>query len=222
MLTLESLLVQQGGFTLTANLSVPVGTHVAVMGPSGAGKSTLLLAIAGFCALRSGRILWQGMDIARLAAPLRPAAMLFQDQNLFPHLSLLENVVLGLTAGKRAGADQIQAAQAALARVGLGGLDKRKPAQISGGQAARAALARMLLQARPIWLLDEPFAALDQQLRRDMLALTAKVARETKATVLMVTHQTQDAAAFADLVIALDKGNAHAPISADVYLSKSL
>lgn len=220
MLTLESMVVQQGGFTLTANLSVPLGAHVAVMGPSGAGKSTLLLAIAGFGAVQSGRILWQGADITPLPAPLRPTAMLFQDQNLFAHLTLVQNVVLGLTAGKRAHAAQWDTAHDALRRVGLAGMESRKPSQVSGGQAARAALARMLLQARPIWLLDEPFAALDQTLRREMLDLTAEVAHQTKATVLMVTHQPQDAADFAQLVIALKDGAALPPVTAAQYLPR--
>ncbi|MDZ7905466.1 MAG: ATP-binding cassette domain-containing protein [Cypionkella sp.] len=219
MLTLENLNLRQDSFSLTANFSVESGARLAIMGASGAGKSTLLLAIAGFVLPRSGRVFWNDQDITKLAAAQRPAAILFQDQNLFPHLTLIENVVLGKTKGQRASAQQRQEAGAALSRVGLSGLEARKPAQVSGGQAARAALARMLLQGRPLWLLDEPFAALDEDLRREMLDLTGEVAGQIGATVMMITHQRQDAAQFAQSVVYVAEGVARAPISAADHLS---
>jgi thiamine transport system ATP-binding protein len=202
-----------GSFSLTANFSISAGARLAVMGPSGAGKSSLLLAIAGFIAPTSGRILWGEQDLTTRDPAQRPVSMLFQDQNLFPHLTLLQNVVLGLTAGRRASAEQIAKAEEALAQVGLAGFGSRRPAQVSGGQMGRAALARVLLQARPILLLDEPFAALDSDLRHQMLDLVVEVAVQTTAIVLMVTHDERDAARFASHVIHVDHGVAHPPRS---------
>ncbi len=209
LLTIENLRLSLGSFALSADFALPAGARAVVMGPSGAGKSSLLLAIAGFIAPVSGRVLWQGRDLGPLFVDSRPVSMLFQDQNLFPHLTLLQNVVLGLTAGRRASAEQIRLAEGALTKVGLAGLGARKPAQVSGGQMGRAALARVLLQARPILLLDEPFAALDHNLRLQMLDLVKDVASQTRATVLMVTHDERDAARFAQRIIRVENGTAH-------------
>ena len=213
MLVLDHVKLSLGSFSLTADFSINSGARVAVMGPSGAGKSSLLLAIAGFIAPTSGRILWGEQDLTPLDPSQRPVSMLFQDQNLFPHLTLLQNVVLGLTAGRRASAEQIAKAEKALAQVGLAGFGSRRPAQVSGGQMGRAALARVLLQARPVLLLDEPFSALDSDLRHQMLHLVMQVAAQTGATVLMVTHDAGDAARFASHVINVDHGVAHPPRS---------
>jgi len=208
-----------GEFTLSANWQVPAGAKLAVIGPSGAGKSSLLLAMAGFLQPAKGRIFWDGQDITLLPAQGRPVSMLFQDQNLFPHLTLAQNIVLGLTAGRRAAPDQLARADLALARVGLQGMGGRKPAQVSGGQMARAALARVLLQARPLLLLDEPFAALDAALRVDMLDLLDQVAFETQATVLLVSHDLRDAQRFASHVVQVLGGVAAAPVAKDAFFT---
>jgi thiamine transport system ATP-binding protein len=213
MLVLDNVNLSLGSFTLTANFSIGPSARVAVMGPSGAGKSSLLLAIAGFIPPTSGRVLMDGQDLTARDPAQRPVSMLFQDQNLFPHLTLLQNVLLGLTAGRSASAAQLAQAEAALAKVGLTGYGNHKPAKVSGGQMGRAALARVLLQARPILLLDEPFAALDSDLRHQMLDLVVQVAVQTNATVLMVTHDDRDAARFASHLIAVDNGVAQPPLS---------
>ena len=206
MLHLDNLRLALGNFSLTANLTIEAGSRVAVMGPSGAGKSSLLLAIAGFLAPSSGRVIWGEKDVTALDPAQRPISILFQDQNLFPHLTLLQNVVLGLTAGRRATPAQIEQAEAALAQVGLSGFGARKLAQVSGGQMGRAALARVLLQARPIVLLDEPFSALDADLRMQMVDLVTDVAMQTRATVLMVTHDDRDAARFGGQEMRIENG----------------
>ncbi len=206
MLKFENLKLVLGGFTLTADFALESGARMAVVGPSGAGKSSLLLAIAGFVAPVSGQILWNSQDLTAIEPAQRPVSILFQDQNLFPHLSLLQNVTLGLTAGRRASGAQIAQAEEALSNVGLAGFGARKPAQVSGGQMGRAALARVLLQARPILLLDEPFAALDSDLRHQMLDLVMDVAAQTHATVLMVTHDARDAVRFASHMIKVENG----------------
>ncbi len=211
MLTLDGLQLVQDGFRLSADLSVSTGARVAVMGPSGAGKSTLLAAIAGYLPLQAGRLLWQGQDIGGLAPGLRPLSILFQDGNLFPHLSVARNLGLGLRPDLRLSADQHDAVASALARVGLAGMAARKPGSLSGGQQARVALARALLRARPLLLLDEPFAALGPALKAEMLELVADILNQTGATLLMVTHDPRDAVALTPQTILVADGTAHPP-----------
>ena len=196
MLQLDHLILSQGDFRLTADWSAAPGARIALMGPSGAGKSTLLAALAGFLAPEAGRILWNGQNLAGVAPKDRPVTILFQDQNLFPHLTVAQNLGLGVRPDLRLSpADDVLIEQA-LARVGLDGMGARRPAQLSGGQASRAALARALLRARPILLLDEPFAALGPALRQEMLTLVRAVAGDSGALVLMVTHDPEDALAL--------------------------
>ena len=210
-LTLERVRIAQDDFGLAADLTVPPGARVAVLGPSGAGKSTLLGAIAGFLPLAAGRILWNGADLAPLAPGERPLSILFQDQNLFPHLTAAQNVGLALRPSLSLSRDETARVDAALTRVGLDGLGARRPAQLSGGQQGRVALARALLRARPILLLDEPFAALGPALKSEMLALVAEIASEAGATLLMVTHEPRDAEAISDSVILVAEGRAAPP-----------
>ncbi len=211
MLTLETVAITQDTFRLTADFSVAAGARVAVVGPSGAGKSTLLSVIAGFFPVAAGRILWQGRDITRAAPARRPLSILFQDQNLFPHLTVAENVGLGLRPDLRLSAADKDRVEAALARTGLAGMAARKPATLSGGQQSRVALARALLRARPLMLLDEPFAALGPALKAEMLDLVAEIAAETGATVLMVSHDPADARRFATSTILVAEGIAQPP-----------
>ena len=211
MLHLDHLRLTEPGFALTADLTVPKGARVAVIGPSGAGKSTLLNAIAGFVSPSAGGILWQGAELTALPPGDRPLTILFQDQNLFPHLTVAQNLGLGLSPRLRLSADQHKAIDHALDRVGLATLGPRLPSQLSGGQQGRAALARALLRARPMLLLDEPFAALGPALKADMLDLVSEVAEEAGATVLMVTHDPMDAKRFADQTILVADGMAQPP-----------
>ncbi len=212
MLTLENLQITLGDWRLRADFSVDAGARVAVLGPSGAGKSTLLAAIAGFLPAQ-GRVLWEGADISGIAPGARPVSMLFQDNNLFPHMSAAQNVGLGLRPDLRLSAAQKVDVAAALERVGLAGLGERKPAALSGGQIARVALARALLRHRPLMLLDEPFGALGPALKAEMLGLLGELLDETGATLLMVSHEPEDARAIADRVILVADGVAHAPVA---------
>lgn len=211
MLHLDHLLLTEPGFALRADLTVPKGARVAVIGASGAGKSTLLNAIAGFVTPTEGRVLWDGTDLTPMPPGDRPLTILFQDQNLFPHLTVAQNLGLGLSPRLRLTPDQHKAIEMALDRVGLSGLGPRLPSQLSGGQQGRTALARALLRARPLLLLDEPFAALGPALKADMLDQVADVAAETGATVLMVTHDPEDAKRFADQTILVADGIASPP-----------
>jgi thiamine transport system ATP-binding protein len=211
MLRIENTVIENGTFCLSADLQVDTGQLVAVIGPSGAGKSTLIGAIAGFYPLRNGRIIWNDTDISGVEPGKRPVAMLFQDSNLFPHLSVAQNVGLGIRPDLKLSPKQSETVQSAIARVGLDGMAERKPAALSGGQQSRAALARVLVQDRPLLLLDEPFAALGPALKMEMLDLVNELVRETGATLLMVSHAPEDARLIASQVILVEGGEAHSP-----------
>ena len=218
MLTLEDLRVVLDGFTLEGSLEVSKGARVAVMGPSGAGKSTLLNVVAGFQEAE-GRLLWEGREIGALPPADRPVSMIFQDNNLFPHLTAFQNVGLGISPALKLSGTETARVMEALARVGLDGLEDRKPAALSGGQQSRLALARVLLQDKPLVLLDEPFAALGPALRVEMLGLVKELVAETGATLLMVTHDPKDAVLIADHCILVADGHVAAPKEIEAFMA---
>ena len=211
MLLLDRRTLTQGTFRLTADWTANAGDRIAILGPSGGGKSTLLSAIAGFLMPTGGRIRWQGQDITDTPPGARPVSILFQDQNLFPHLTVARNLALGISPGLRMAPGDTERIKQVLSRTGLADMGDRRPATLSGGQQGRVALARALLRARPVLLLDEPFAALGPALKAEMLALLAEVATETNALTLLVTHDPADARAFAPLTVLVADGIAHAP-----------
>jgi thiamine transport system ATP-binding protein len=218
MLSLNKVEIALGTFRLSADFQVAMGQKIAVVGPSGAGKSTLVGALCGFIDLDAGQLAIDGRDITKAKPVERDMAMLFQDNNLFPHLTIAQNVGLGLRPVLRLTIDENAKVQDALARVGLGDFSARKPAELSGGQQSRAALARALVQSKSWMILDEPFAALGPALRAEMLDLVAEVAEETATGVMMVTHAPEDARRIADSVIFVADGVAHAPQStADLF-----
>ena len=214
MLRLENLLVQQDDFRLMADVRFPDAALTAVVGPSGAGKSTVLSVIAGFYAATRGDVLWQDRPVTGLAPAKRPCAILFQDNNLFPHLTAAQNVALGLGKGTRPTAAVFDA----LADVGLQGLEDRKPAQLSGGQQSRVALARVMLQDKPVVLLDEPFSALGPAMRTEMIALVRDRLVAKGRTVIMVTHDRSDANA-ADFVSVVADGRVAQPVETSALLA---
>jgi len=213
-LTLEKVVLARDDFSVDFSLEVAAGSFAAVMGPSGSGKTTLLNLVAGFLRPRSGRILIDGADVAPLRPSERPVSMIFQENNLFAHLDVAGNVGLGRSPSLRLSADDRVAVSAALAATGLAGKEKRLPAELSGGERQRVAIARALVRDRPLLLLDEPFAALGPALRDDMLDLLRGLQRERLMTVLLVTHQPDDARRVADAMIFVQDGRiaAHGPI----------
>ena len=213
MLTCEGLVFQQGAFTLTADIVVPAGKATALIGPSGAGKSTLLAGIAGFLLLTSGRLYWEDVDLSQLAPGVRLVSMLFQDNNLFPHLTAAQNIGLGLRPDLRLSPDELAPIEDALIAVGLQGVSDRKPNALSGGQQSRVALARVLVADRPIVLLDEPFAALGPALKDEMLDLVQSKLVAAGKTVIMVTHDPADARRIADLAALVANGRVAVPIA---------
>lgn len=210
VLRLDHVRLRVGDFQIRADQIDLTSNIYAVLGPSGAGKSTLLSAIAGFLTPVQGSILWNDDDITRTPPAQRPVGMVFQDNNLFPHLSLYRNVALAVTHKSRLTREQDEKVRRALDRVGLQGLGDRRPAQVSGGQNSRAALARVLIQGRPIMALDEPFAALGPALKTEMLDLVAELAHEHGTLVLMVTHDPNDARRIAPKTIMVADGQIHA------------
>ena len=169
------------------------GSFTAIIGPSGGGKSTLLNLIAGFETPDSGRVLIDGKDVSALPPDQRQVSFIFQDNNAFAHLDLWKNVAIGIAPSLKLDAEQRKRVDAALAEVGLSALAHRKPGEISGGERQRVAIARALVRDKPVLLLDEPFAALGPALRRDMLDLVKAMQSNRGLTVLMVSHQPEDA-----------------------------
>ena len=188
---------------------VPSGALCLVTGPSGSGKSTLLALVAGFETPSAGRIVIGEEDWTGREPGERPVTVVFQEHNLFPHLDVATNVVLGIGPRRRVTPDDRERTEDALARVGLGGKGGRLPGELSGGERQRAALARAVLRDQPVLLLDEPFAALGPALRSEMLELVASVAAERSATVLLVTHQPLDAQSVATYALFLNEGTVH-------------
>lgn len=217
MLDLQDIAIPMDRGVLRARGTLEPGQRIAVLGASGAGKSTLLDAIAGFRPLSAGRMLWQGHEITTAPPQERPVSILFQDNNLFAHLSLTRNLGLALRPdGGRLTAEMAGQVNRALASVGLDGFGPRLPGTLSGGQLSRAALARVLLQDRPILLLDEPFAALGPATRSDMLSLVVDTVAGRDVLLILVTHDPDEARRFATHVIMVADGSVAPPVETEV------
>ena len=187
-------------------LSVKQGELVAVLGPSGAGKSTLLNLVAGFLPPASGTIMIENNEHTRTPPAKRPVSMLFQENNLFTHLTVRQNIGLGLNPGLKLSSAQVSKLDTIAATMGLDSLLNRLPGELSGGQRQRVALARCLVREQPVLLLDEPFSALDPALRQEMLALVQDVCRRQQLTLLMVSHSVEDAARIAPRCLVVADG----------------
>jgi thiamine transport system ATP-binding protein len=219
MILIENAIFKKKKFSLAIDLHVKPECFVAVLGASGAGKSTLLSIIAGFEDLERGKLWLDGADMQNVPPAQRPVSMIFQDHNVFAHLSVWDNVALGIAPSLKLDEEEKTQVDAALVRVGLLQYAKRKPGNISGGERQRVALARVLVRKRKILLLDEPFAALDPGLRHDMLDLVSDLRREHALTVLMVTHQPEEALRAADEIIFVADGKVREPIAAQTFFN---
>lgn len=181
------------------------GEVVALLGASGSGKSTLLRVIAGLITPDFGRIEVGGEDVTRTPTHRRGIGMVFQDNQLFPHRTTIENVEFGL---KLAGVDRQERRQRAerwLDRVGLGGFGPRLVTELSGGEAKRVALARTLVGEPPVVLLDEPLTGLDRALHDALVDELAEILRDADATAILVTHDVDEASALADRTLMLSE-----------------
>lgn len=187
-------------------LSVARGEQVAILGPSGAGKSTLLSLIAGFLTPARGTLLIEGEDHTTTPPSRRPVSMLFQENNLFSHLNVEQNIGLGLDPGLKLSAEQKEKRLHIAQQMGIETLMARLPGELSGGQRQRVALARCLVREQPILLLDEPFSALDPVLRQEMLTLVSDICHARQLTLLMVSHSVEDAARIAPRSVVVADG----------------
>jgi putative spermidine/putrescine transport system ATP-binding protein len=208
-----SLSVQNLTVTLGKNpilrgvdLDIPAGSFFSLLGPSGCGKSTLLKTVAGLLPQDGGHILWNGEVIDGLPPEKRGMVMVFQDLRLFPHMTVLDNVAFSLKMQGESKTARVRAAREMLARVRLEGLENRRPHQLSGGQQQRTALARALVAKPRALLLDEPFSSLDAPLRADMRALVKQLRQSLGVTMLLVTHDPEEALAMSDAVAVMAAG----------------
>jgi thiamine transport system ATP-binding protein len=206
LLEVADLTLEYLDFLARYSLAVPAGAMCGLIGPSGGGKTTLLHAIAGFARPTRGSLRFAGRDLLGLKPAERPLSILFQDHNLFPHLTAAQNVGLGIDPSLRLNPAQQERAAEALGRVGLAGLGGRLPAELSGGQRQRVALARALVRRRPLMLLDEPFGGLDPGLRQEMIALVDQLRRDEGLTVLISIHTPEDLGEHADLMAFIAEG----------------
>jgi len=188
------------------SFEVPAGSLLTLLGPSGCGKTTILRAIAGFVAPEAGRIEVGGVEITALPPERRQTAMLFQNYALFPHMTVVQNVAFGLKMRRLGRAEIAAKVAAALALVRLEALAGRYPAELSGGQQQRAALARALVTEPQLLLLDEPFGALDQNLREAMQVELRKLQQRLGITTILVTHDQQEALILSDLIAVMNAG----------------
>ena len=209
---------EENYLAISANLSLESDKIYAVIGPSGAGKSTFLNLISGFSEISSGSILWNEQEISDLPPSKRNISILFQDNNLFPHLSVWRNLALAVSHWPKISNDDEAKLHSVISEVGIRGLENRKPSQLSGGQQSRVALARVLLQKNKILLLDEPFAALGPSLKDQMLELIEKIARKRGLLVLMVTHDPADANKIASQTIVVKNNKVHPPLNTNKAL----
>jgi ABC-type Fe3+/spermidine/putrescine transport system ATPase subunit len=188
------------------DLSVEPGEFLTLLGPSGSGKTTVLKLVGGFTAPSSGRVLFQGRDITRAPPNRRPFNTVFQDYALFPHMKVIENVRYGPKVQGRRGPEVARRIDETLEVVGLGDLRERYPDELSGGQKQRVALARAIVCEPELILLDEPLAALDAALRKQMQHFLKQIQRRIRTTFVFVTHDQDEALTLSDRIVIMQAG----------------
>lgn len=187
-------------------LKVYEGEILTLLGPSGCGKSTILRTVGGFLDVTSGDILINGKSIVNLPPEKRPTAMVFQSYNLWPHMTIYENLAYGLKLRKVPAAEIKSNITKMLQMVSMPGCEKKFPGQLSGGQQQRIAIARSLLLKPELLLLDEPFSALDAKIRQQMREELKKIQQDLGITVVFVTHDQEEAMALSHRIVVMNKG----------------
>lgn len=188
------------------SLNVYEGEIVTLLGPSGCGKSTILRTIGGFLDVTSGDIRINGRSIVTLPPEKRPTAMVFQSYNLWPHMTIYENLAYGLKLRKTPSTVIKENITDILEMVSMPGCEKKYPGQLSGGQQQRIAIARSLLLKPALLLLDEPFSALDAKIRQQMREELKKIQQDLGITVVFVTHDQEEAMALSHRIVVMNKG----------------
>ena len=187
------------------SMTVPAGEVVALLGPSGSGKSTVLRVVAGLLEPDAGQVFVGGRDVTTVPSHRRDVGMVFQDDQLFPHLDVAGNVGFGLRMRGASRAAQRAGVAEALALVGLAGFEQRTVDRLSGGESKRVALARSLAPRPAVLLLDEPLTGLDRELHDRLAVDLAELLRATGTTAVLVTHDRDEAATVADRVVTLSR-----------------
>jgi thiamine transport system ATP-binding protein len=208
--SLENVRFGYGEAKVHFDLAVPAGSFAAVTGPSGSGKTTMLNLIAGFETPASGIVRISGADVTAVPVSQRPVSFLFQEHNLFSHLTVRDNIGLGLSPALRLSASDEDKIATSLARLGMADKARRLPHELSGGERQRAALARVLVQDNPVLLMDEPFASLGPGLRQEMTALVSELHAERHMTLLLVTHHPAELLDAAPLLCFIEAGEVRA------------
>ncbi|WP_348666566.1 thiamine ABC transporter ATP-binding protein ThiQ [Arsenophonus symbiont of Ornithomya chloropus] len=206
MIKIDQLIYCYENLNMEFTFKIDQGEKVAILGSSGAGKSTLLNLIAGFQYSKKGEIWLNKKKCTYIPPEMRPVSIIFQENNLFSHLTVWQNIALGITPSLYLNETQHKIVEKIIKKVSLENCLTRLPGQISGGQKQRTALARCLIRQKPILLLDEPFSALDPTLRNEMLILLKKICDEKKLTLLMVSHNLEDAIKITTRCIIISKG----------------
>ena len=206
MLTLKKAQLVLGDREWSFDITLETNAVYALLGRSGSGKSTLLNIISGFQSLDSGDVQWNENSLISQDPAQRPVTTLFQQHNLFSHLTVFQNVGLGIDPGLRLDAEQRSKVITVLTQVGLNNHEQKTPTRLSGGEQQRVALARCLLRKKPILLLDEPFSALDATTRAEMTELLREVIESYKPCVVMVTHDEKDAKAMHANILRMNEG----------------
>jgi sulfate transport system ATP-binding protein len=208
MISVDGVTKEFGEFRALHDVSLDVqdGSLTALLGPSGSGKSTLLRVIAGLELPDAGRIVIAGEDATAVPAQRRGIGFVFQHYAAFKHMTVRENVAFGLRIRKRPKAEVAAKVDELLGIVGLGGYQSRYPSQLSGGQRQRMALARALAIEPRVLLLDEPFGALDANVRADLRAWLRRLHDEVHVTTVLVTHDQEEAMDVADRIVVLNEG----------------
>lgn len=188
------------------NLDVYEGELLTLLGPSGCGKTTLLRTIGGFLKLDSGKIVLDNEDVSKLPPEKRPTAMVFQSYNLWPHMTIFDNLAFGLKIRKINKSLIEDEIKKILKLVKMEGIEKKYPSQLSGGQQQRVAIARALLLKPSLLLLDEPFSALDARIRAQMREELKKIQTTLGITVVFVTHDQEEAMTLSDRIVVMNKG----------------
>ncbi len=208
MIEARSVSKQFGSFVALDDVSVevPAGSLTALLGPSGSGKSTLLRVIAGLEQPDAGRIELDGDDVTQVPPQRRGIGFVFQHYAAFKHMTVRDNVAFGLTIRKRPRAEVDARVDELLGVVGLSGFHARYPSQLSGGQRQRMALARALAVEPRLLLLDEPFGALDANVRAELRSWLRRLHEEVPVTTVLVTHDQEEAMEVADRVVVMNGG----------------
>jgi len=207
VISIRDLSVELGEFTLrNASLDVADGEYMVILGPTGAGKTVLLESIAGLYPVKYGRVWIGGKDVTGLEPEKRRVSIVYQDQALFPHLSVKDNIIFGLKVKKTPHAEIDQALDRTVNLMGIGSILNRRPSTLSGGERQKVALARALCTEPDVLLLDEPISALDPQTREEVQYELHRMQRFLRITTMHVTHDFEEAIALGDRIAVIGDG----------------